>query len=326
MLVDSFGRKHDYLRISLTDQCNFRCLYCMPKENMEFLPNANLMQADEIFKIAQIFVEQGINKIRLTGGEPLLRKDFAQILQQLSKLPVSLTLTSNGYLIEKYLPQLIEAGVKSINLSIDSLQPQNFKHITQRNGFDKVWNAIDLLLKAKFHVKLNVVVMKDNNLPEILDFVKLSIHQKLHVRFIEFMPFTGNAWEQAQVVTHAEIIDLVRTKYTITKLVDEKHETAKKYQITGAKGTFAIISTMSEPFCEDCNRLRLTADGKIKNCLFSAEETHLLKNLREGKQILPVIKQSVWQKKARMGDQFPENYKDTVSAKIENRSMISIGG
>jgi cyclic pyranopterin phosphate synthase len=326
MLVDSFGRKHDYLRISLTDQCNFRCLYCMPQEHMEFMPPNELMQANEIFQIAKIFVELGVNKIRLTGGEPLIRKDIIQIVSQLATLPVNLTLTTNGYLIEKHLPLLLEAGIQSINISLDTLQANKFKQITQRDGFQKVWNAIQLLLQNNRHVKVNTVLMKDKNYDEILDFVNLSIHHPLHIRFIEFMPFTGNEWEHKQVVTQQEILDLVRTNYDLEKLTDEKHDTAKKYKIKGAQGTFAIITTMSEPFCGDCNRLRLTADGKIKNCLFAAEESHLLQNLRNGKDILTIIKQSIWQKKARQGGQFPDNFKEAESDKIINRSMISIGG
>lgn len=326
MLLDSLGRKHDYLRISLTDQCNLRCLYCMPNENMEFMPNNHLMQAQEIFEIAKIFVEQGINKIRLTGGEPLVRKDFPEILFMLASLPVTLTITTNGLLIDKYLPQLIDAGVTAVNLSLDTLQAVKFAQITKRNGFEKVWNAIHLLLKENRHIKINMVAMKSKNLDEILDFIDLSIKMPLDIRFIEFMPFTGNAWEQSQVVTHQEILDLVRTKFEFTKLNDQPNDTAKKYQVLGAKGTFAIISTMSEPFCGSCNRLRLTADGKIKNCLFSAEESNLLEQFRKGQDILPIIKQSVWAKKAKQGGQFPEKYQDTRAEKITNRSMISIGG
>ena len=159
MLLDSLGRKHDYLRISLTDQCNLRCLYCMPNEYMEFMPNNHLMQAQEIFEIAKIFVEQGINKIRLTGGEPLLRKDFPDIISLLAKLPIQLTLTTNGILIDKYLSQLIEAGITSVNLSLDTLQAVKFTQITKRKGFEKVWRAIHLLLQENRHVKINMVAM-----------------------------------------------------------------------------------------------------------------------------------------------------------------------
>lgn len=284
------------------------------------------MQANEIYEIAKIFVAQGVKKIRLTGGEPLVRKDFSDIINLLATLPIKLTLTTNGLLIDKYLPQLVQAGITSVNLSLDTLQAEKFSQITQRKGFEKVWAAIHLLLHESMHVKINMVAMKSKNLDEILDFISLSIHLPLHIRFIEFMPFTGNAWEQSQVVTHQEILELVRTKFEFTKLNDDPNDTAKKYQVMGAQGTFAIISTMSEPFCGDCNRLRLTADGKIKNCLFSAEETNLLKRFRNGEDIIPVIKQSVWAKKAQQGGQFPENYQDTVAEKITNRSMISIGG
>lgn len=326
MLIDSFGRKHDYLRISLTDQCNFRCLYCMPHEQMEFMPKDSLMKADEIYELAKIFVSQGVKKIRLTGGEPLLRKDFEQIIEKVSSLPVSLTLTSNGYLVDKYIHAFQEAKISSINISLDSLKEDSFASLTQRNSYTKVWNNIELLLAANFHVKLNMVVMRSKNFDEVANFAALTLKHPLHVRFIEFMPFTGNEWEQNQVITQHEILEQVSQNYNFIKLKDEKHDTAKAYQIEGAKGTFAIISTMSEPFCEDCNRLRLTADGKIKNCLFSAEETHLLQGLRDGKDILPVIKNSVMMKHARQGNQIPVDYTQTQAESIVNRSMISIGG
>lgn len=326
MLVDSFGRKHDYLRISLTDQCNFRCVYCMPHEQMEFMPKESLMQANEIYEIAKIFVFQGVKKIRLTGGEPLLRKDFGQIIEKLSTLPITLTLTSNGYLVDKYLNQLQQAGIKSINISLDSLRSGSFAEITQRNSFAKVWQNIELLLSAQFHVKINVVAMRSKNFNEILDFTALTIKYPVHVRFIEFMPFTGNEWEQNQVITQHEILEKISLHYRFQKLEDEKHDTAKAFKIEGAAGTFAIISTMSEPFCNDCNRLRLTADGKIKNCLFSAEETHLLQQWRAGNDIVPVIKYSVQMKHARQGGQIPSDFTQTQADSIINRSMISIGG
>ncbi|MDZ4666981.1 MAG: GTP 3',8-cyclase MoaA [bacterium] len=326
MLKDSFGRVHDYLRISLTDQCNFRCLYCMPNEQMDFLPSSELMSADEVVKLAEIFVSQGISKIRLTGGEPLIRKDIGDIIEQLSKLPVELTLTTNGVLLDKYLDQLLAAGIRSVNISLDTLNAVNFKQLTQRNSFDKVWSNILLMLQNGFHVKVNVVVMRGKNQHEISEFVALTQSMPLHVRFIEFMPFTGNAWEHEQVYTHQEILADVGERFSINKLQDFKHDTAKKYQVEGYMGTFAVISTMSEPFCEDCNRLRLTADGQIKNCLFSADETNLLASLRKGKDVLPVIRHTVMQKKARQGGQFASSYEETLAENITNRSMIKIGG
>ena len=326
MLKDSFGRVHDYLRISLTDQCNFRCLYCMPHEEMKFMPGEELMSASEIFSIAKLFVEQGIKKIRLTGGEPLVRKDIQTILLNLYELDVELTLTTNGYLLDKHIELLKTAGIKSVNISIDSLNKETFKQLTQRHAFEKVWANIELMIQNHFHVKLNMVVVKGVNDHEISDFVALSKNLPLHIRFIEYMPFSGNDWEHQKVFTHQEILNKLQEPYPIQKLEDLKHDTAKKYQVMDFKGTFAVISTMSEPFCGDCNRLRVTADGQIKNCLFSAEESNLLASLRAGKDILPIIKQSVLQKKASQGGQFSAHYENTQAENIVNRSMIKIGG
>jgi molybdenum cofactor biosynthesis protein A len=298
----------------------------MPNEQMEFLPSSELMSAEEIANIAKEFVSLGINKIRLTGGEPLLRKDFPEILQNLSQLPVELTFTSNGILVPKYIQNILDAGIKSATISLDSLDSDKFFKLTQRNDFQKVWESILLLLSKKIHVKLNVVLMKGENENEVNQFVALTKELPIHVRFIEFMPFTGNHWEKAKVMTKEEILGLVATEYDFIKLVDEKHETAKKYQVKNHLGTFAIITTMSEPFCGDCNRIRLTADGKIKNCLFSREESDLLGKYRNGEEVISVIKKSILEKKWKQGGQFASTYGETDANKIVNRSMIHIGG
>lgn len=298
----------------------------MPNEQMEFLPSSGLMSATEIAHIAKEFVSLGINKIRLTGGEPLLRKDFPEILQNLSQLPVELTFTSNGILVPKYLQNILDAGIKSATISLDSLDSNKFFKLTQRNDFNKVWESILLLLSKKIHVKLNVVLMKGENENEVNQFVALTKELPIHVRFIEFMPFTGNHWDKSKVMTKEEILGLVATEYDYVKLVDEKHETAKKYQVKKHLGTFAIITTMSEPFCGDCNRIRLTADGKIKNCLFSREESDLLGKYRNGEEVISVIKKSILEKKWKQGGQFASTYGETDANKIVNRSMIHIGG
>lgn len=298
----------------------------MPNEHMKFMPAAHLMNAKEIFEIASIFVSQGITKIRLTGGEPLVRKDFKEIIESLSSLPVELTLTSNGVLIDDYLETLIKANVHSINISLDTLNRDKFNRITQRNLFDRVYKNILLLVENNFHVKLNSVLMKGNNEDEINSFILLGKDLPIHIRFIEFMPFTGNHWDKSQVITQQEILKQIGSVYSFIKLEDAKHDTAKKYKIDGFKGSFAIITTMSEPFCSDCNRVRLTADGKLKNCLFSAEESDLLTSFRAGKDILPIIKQSILGKKQSQGGQFAPSFEETDPEKLVNRSMINIGG
>jgi len=326
MLQDSFGRVHDYLRISLTDHCNFRCSYCMPVEEMEWMPQSKLMSSQEIVKLAEIFVSLGVKKIRLTGGEPLVRKDFGQILEELARLPVELTLTTNGILIPQYLEVLKKAGVRSINVSLDTLQPEKFFKLTLRDQFAQVWANILLLLQEGFRVKINAVALQGQIEEELIDFVRLTRDLPLHVRFIEFMPFTGNHWQAKQVITAAQMLECVKKEVEVVKLEDKTHDTAKKYQVPGYSGTFAFITTMSEHFCGSCNRLRLTADGKIKNCLFGKEELDLLGALRQGKEVTPFILLLLARKHAALGGQFSQDYSQANPNAIENRSMITIGG
>jgi len=326
MIIDKYNRIHNYLRISLTDNCNLRCFYCMPEEEYDFTPASRLMQVDEIESLAKTFVSLGVNKIRLTGGEPLVRKDAADIILSLSKLPVKLTLTTNGSRLHEFVDVLEEANIRSLNISLDTLQSEKFQLITRRDQFKKVYDNIQLLLKKNFHVKVNMVVMKGLNDNEIIDFIEWTKHEPVHVRFIEFMPFTGNRWTSNKVFTMQEILEVIEKKYEIVRLQDEKHDTAKGYKVSGHEGTFAIISTMSENFCSDCNRMRLTADGKMKNCLFSEKETDLLSALRKGEDVVPLIHKSIQSKAKELGGQFTADFQHLHAEDIHNRSMITIGG
>jgi cyclic pyranopterin phosphate synthase len=298
----------------------------MPEEDYVFTPASQLMQVDEIEKLAKIFVEQGVNKIRLTGGEPLVRKDAADIILALSKLPVTLTLTTNGTRLHEFVEVLEQANVRSLNISLDTLQAEKFQLVTRRNQFDVVMKNIQLLLDKNFHVKINVVAMKGFNDYEINDFIAWTKHTPVHVRFIEFMPFSGNRWTSNKVFTLQQILNVIEEKYSFIRLKDEKHDTAKKYMVPGHAGSFAIISTMSANFCGNCNRMRLTADGKMKNCLFSKEETDLLSALRKGEAILPLIEQSISSKAKELGGQFTPDFEHIHAEDINNRSMITIGG
>lgn len=326
MLIDGFNRIHNYLRISLTDNCNLRCFYCMPEEDYEFTPHSRLMQPSEIESLAKIFVENGVNKIRLTGGEPLVRKDAADIILRLSKLPVSLTLTTNATRLHDFAEVLEEAKIKSLNISLDTLDADKFQIITRRDGFQKVIDNIHLMISKNIHVKVNVVIMKGLNDHEINNFIEWTKDLAVHVRFIEFMPFEGNRWTSNQVFTMDEMLQLIGQKYSPIRLQDDIHDTAKKFAIDGHQGTFAIISTMSAPFCSTCNRMRLTADGKMKNCLFSQKETDLLTALRNGEDVLPLIQESVASKAKELGGQFTKDFEKIQTADLQNRSMISIGG
>jgi cyclic pyranopterin phosphate synthase len=326
MILDSFGRNHNYLSISLTDNCNLRCFYCMPEEEYEFTPASRLMQPDEIESISKIFVAQGVNKIRLTGGEPLVRKDAGKIILSLSKLPVKLTLTSNGTRVHEFIALLKEANIQTLNISLDTLQSDRFMLLTRRDQFKLVYDNIQLLIRNGFQVKVNVVVMKGMNDGEINDFIEWTKDTPIQIRFIEFMPFSGNRWTSNKVFTWQEILEVVQTKYPIVRLEDEIHDTAKKYTVPGHAGSFAVISTMTSPFCSGCNRMRLTADGKMKNCLFSKEETDLLTAFRNGEDILPLIQKSIASKAKELGGQFTADFENVHAEEIQNRSMITIGG
>ncbi|MEZ0453145.1 GTP 3',8-cyclase MoaA [Sphingobacterium thalpophilum] len=326
MLTDKYGRSHTYLRISLTDNCNLRCFYCMPEEDYAFTPHAQLMQVDEIEQLAKVFVAHGVRKIRLTGGEPLVRRDAPAIIAMLSQLPVELHMTTNGIRIDDMLGEIVSAGFKSVNISLDTLRPERFIKITRRNYFERVRANIDLLLKYNVITKINVVVMKGINDDEILDFVALTKSKPVEIRFIEFMPFSGNKWSSNQVLTYDDIVNTVQQAYTIQPVTARPHDTAKAFSIPGHLGRIAIISTMTAPFCAGCNRIRLTADGKLKNCLFSAGETDLLSTLRTGGDVLPLIQQNILSKAQALGGQLAENFEQIETDFLQNRSMITIGG
>jgi cyclic pyranopterin phosphate synthase len=298
----------------------------MPVEEMEWMPQSKLMSKDEILSLAETFVSLGVKKIRLTGGEPLVRKEFPEILDRLSAFPVELTLTTNGVLIHKHIDTLKKAGVRSVNVSLDTLNREKFHKLTRRDQFDLVWENIQLLLQEGFRVKVNAVALHGMIEDEICDFIQVTEKLPLHVRFIEFMPFAGNHWQSKEVVTAAQMLEIAKEKFEIFKLDDKKHDTAKKYQVPGFAGTFAFITTMSAHFCGDCNRIRLTADGKIKNCLFGKEELDLLGALRNGKDVESLIRLSISRKHKELGGQFTPDYQKADPDKIENRSMINIGG
>ncbi len=326
MLIDRFNRVHDYLRISVTDDCNFRCTYCMPDEHMQCLSGQKLMQPTEVEEIAGIFVRMGINKVRLTGGEPLVRDGIDEIIRRLGRLPVELTLTTNGSRLRNFIVLFREVGIRSVNVSLDTLDREVFASVTRRDSFDQVWQNILLLLENDIRVKINTVAISGIIEKELDDFINLTRDLPLHIRFIEFMPFAGNRWRSDKVVTAQQLLEMAGSGYDLIKLKDEPHATAKKYKVTGHLGTIAFITTMSSQFCSGCNRIRLTADGKMKNCLFGKAETDLLKAYRAGEPIEPLIIASILGKHKELGGQFSGNYRLIDPGTIENRSMIRIGG
>ncbi len=328
-ITDQFGRVHNYLRISLTERCNLRCFYCMPEEGVELSEKANILTHEEVIFLAKEFVSLGVNKIRLTGGEPLIKKNIEKIIRELTALPISLGITTNGILLDKYIDLFKECGVKDINISLDTLDKEKFELMTRRNYFDRVMSNIYQCILAGLNVKINAVLIKGVNESEIVDFIEFTKDKNVSFRFIEFMPFDGNNWDNSKVVSLYDVFEKVNAKYPkdqIIKLEDKKHDTTKNYRIKGYKGSFGIISTVSNPFCDSCNRIRLTANGRIKNCLFSTTETNLLDPLREGKDVIPFILKAILPKeKSRGGMASNEDFFDKEK-NTNNRAMISIGG
>jgi len=329
ILTDSFGREHTYLRISLTERCNLRCTYCMPEKGIVLSPKSHIMTYDEIYTIAKTFVDKGVSKIRLTGGEPLIRKDISIILRKLASLPVELSITTNAVLVDRFISTFKTYGIEKINVSLDSLDKEKFNLITRRNYFERVFENIQLLVKNDFTVKVNTVLIKGFNDNEIVDFVALTKYLPISLRFIEFMPFDGNKWSLTKMVSYIEVMQYLNNFYSeecIERLQDAPNDTSKNYRIINFKGTFAIISSITNPFCDSCNRLRLTANGKLKNCLFSASESDLLTTLREGGPIEPIIEKAVQAKFMVRGGMDTIKKLQQPELHSQNRSMITIGG
>ncbi|XP_032718171.1 molybdenum cofactor biosynthesis protein 1 isoform X1 [Lontra canadensis] len=323
-LTDSFGRQHSYLRISLTEKCNLRCQYCMPEEGVPLTPKADLLTTEEILTLARLFVKEGIDKIRLTGGEPLIRPDVVDIVARLHQLEGLRTIgiTTNGINLARLLPQLQKAGLSAINISLDTLVPAKFEFIVRRKGFHKVMEGIHKAIELGYSpVKVNCVVMRGLNEDELLDFVALTEGLPLDVRFIEYMPFDGNRWNFKKMVSYKEMLDTLRQQWPeLEKLPEEESSTAKAFKIPGFQGQLSFITSMSEHFCGTCNRLRITADGNLKVCLFGNSEVSLRDHLRAGaseEELLRVIGAAVGRKKRQHAGMFS-------IAQMKNRPMILI--
>ncbi|KAM0048654.1 putative lyase [Helianthus debilis subsp. tardiflorus] len=326
MLVDSFGRLHTYLRISLTERCNLRCQYCMPAEGVELTPSPLVMSQSEIIRVANLFVSSGVNKIRLTGGEPSIRKDIEEICSQLSNLKglKTLAMTTNGLALTRKLPNLKDCGLNLLNISLDTLVPAKFEFMTRRKGHERVMESIYRAVDLGYNpVKVNCVVMRGFNDDEICDFVELTKDKPINVRFIEFMPFDGNVWNVKKLVSYAEMLDIVGKRFTgLQRINDHPTETAKNFTIDGHHGTVSFITSMTNHFCSGCNRLRLLADGNLKVCLFGPSEVSLRDPIRNGaddNELRQIISAAVKRKKASHAGMFD-------IAKTPNRPMIHIGG
>jgi molybdenum cofactor biosynthesis protein A len=327
ILTDTYGRFHNYLRISITERCNLRCKYCMPENGVELTPNEQLLTTGEILKIAKLFVEAGVDKIRLTGGEPTIRKDVVEIVEELAKLPglKTIAMTSNGIVLARKLPALHKAGLNLLNISLDTLDPLKFPLITRREGFDHVIRSIRLALELGYNpLKINCVVMRGVNDNELLDFVKWTERDPVEIRFIEYMPFEGNSWNDKKFLSYKEMIDIISRHFPLQRLPDGPNTTSKTYAVPGYSGRIGFISSMSNHFCNSCNRLRLMADGSLKVCLFGSAEVRLRDKIRSGASDdeLRLIIQSAVRRKKPSHDGMYEIDKN----KAANRPMILIGG
>jgi cyclic pyranopterin phosphate synthase len=298
----------------------------MPEEGVELQHESKILTTDEIVKIAKIFVSQGVTKIRLTGGEPTVRKDIVEIVERLNKLEglKELCITSNGIALHRKLPQLAKNGLTSVNLSLDTLVEGKFTLITRRNGLKMVLKSLETALQLGIpKVKLNCVIVKNLNDDEILNFVKLSKYYPVEVRFIEYMPFDGNKWELEKVISFKEIMSRIQKEYPDVESIDHKYgETSKIFKIPGFQGQIGFISSMTDDFCSDCTRLRITSDGNLKVCLFGNDEVSIRDLLRSQKcddEILQVIGKAVKNKKEKHAGL------DELST-MKNRPMILIGG
>ncbi len=327
-LKDTFGRVIDDLRISLTDRCNFRCIYCMPAEGLAWLPKREILSYEEILRLACIFIDQGIRTIRLTGGEPLMRQDIDVLIAGLTRLApdLDLSMTTNGFFLAEKATRLAEAGLKRINVSLDSLQPERFERMVRRDGqlVFKILEGMRLAREAGLDpIKINCVVMRGYNDDEVTDFARLGRENRYQVRFIEYMPLDAQGgWNMKTVVPGAEILARIHGVFPLAPIGGNGTEPARVYGFADGRGSIGVIASVTEPFCDHCNRIRITADGQLRTCLFSLHEHDLKGLLRSGatdEEIANFIIAAVWKKEA--GHKI--NQPDFVRPA---RSMSAIGG
>ena len=325
-LVDKYGRTLNYLRLSVTDRCNFRCYYCMPEEGMNFAARHELLSFEELYQLSALFCKLGVRKIRITGGEPFVRAGILPFLERLSTIERldEITITTNGTLLEKHLPALKKMGIRKINLSLDSLSRERFFQITRRDQFEEVYAGIFKMLDAGFEVKLNCVLAAHKNVQDILPFIELTKNNPLTVRFLEEMPFNGSENFDIKNWNYQDIHRYISSHYPeMISLPGEVTSTSVNYRIPGYQGAFGIIPSFSRTFCGTCNRIRLSALGELRTCLYGAPAANLRDALRLGMpedELADVIENAV-SNRARDGYDAEENNKNGV-----HQSMSVLGG
>jgi GTP 3',8-cyclase len=303
-LRDGHGRLIGDLRVSVTDRCNFRCQYCMPADGLPWLEREEILTFEEITRLVRLFGAMGVHDVRLTGGEPLVRKDFPRLAAMLASINAvhDLSVTTNGYLLERDAEALVRAGINRFNVSVDSLQRDRFFEITRRDALPRVLAGLETLGRyPEAHpIKINAVAMRDFTEEEAIPFAEFARRTPYEVRFIEFMPLDADhAWSADQVLTGEEIRAAINAVYPLEPEPREAHATARVYRFKDGRGKIGFINPVSEPFCADCNRVRLTADGRLRTCLFSLNETDLRTPLREGVgegELERIIRDAVWRK------------------------------
>ena len=327
MLLDPYKRKINYLRISVTDRCNLRCRYCMPEEGIPLISHREVLSYEEILRIVRVFAAEGISKIRLTGGEPLIRKGIVDFISRLSqnKEIKDLSLTTNGILLKELAYDLKQAGLKRVNISLDSLKKEKFLQITRKDDFERVWLGIEEALRVGLSpIKINMVAIKGLNDDEIESFARLTLRLPVTVRYIEYMPSgNGESWEGSDLLTIPQIKERLEKIGPLVPVPSNRWDgPAKRFRIEGSLGEIGLIGAVSSHFCGDCNRLRLTADGKIRTCLFSDEEIDVKEILRRGGSDCDLKEKLLVALRAK-----PERHQiDSHQFKKCQRNMSSIGG
>src|SRR5256885_8771393 len=326
-LVDGHGRRIEDLRVSVTDRCNFRCQYCMPADGLPWLERSALLSFEEIERIVRLMVSLGVEDVRLTGGEPLVRREFPRLVSMLSGIDGlhDLSLTTNGYLLERDAAALVDAGINRVNISIDSLQRDRFFHMTRRDSLPQVLRGLEALAEhPEVHpIKVNAVAMRDFTEEEAIPFAEFARSTAFQVRFIEFMPLDGDhSWKPDSVLTGEELRQIIHAVHPLEELPREPSATARVFRFADGKGEIGFINPVSEPFCADCNRVRITAEGKLRTCLFSLHETDLREPLRAGAsdaELERIIRDAVWRKELK-------HHVGEPGFRQPPRTMSAIGG
>lgn len=328
-LFDNHNRPINYLRLAVTDRCNLRCFYCMPEEGIHYLPKKELLSFEEIYRLVSLLAGMGITKVRLTGGEPFVRTDLMKLIRSIVEIPgiKDLHLTTNGVLTSTFIPELKKIGIASVNLSLDTLDRQRFKTITRRDEFEPVMKTLDLLLKHDIPVKINAVVMDGKNIDDIVPLIELTRNSKVDVRFIEEMPFNGEGNHYPVLNwTYRKILSYIQEHYpSLHKIPDPDFSTSYNYTVPGYQGNIGVIAAFSRTFCGTCNRIRVTAQGVLKTCLYD-EGVLDIKQLLRADQDDSVVKEKLYQAfRQRTKDGFEAEQKRNSNLPV-HESMSTIGG